>query len=60
LIKPRIDRRYPLSESAAALRDAHEGRNPDKIVVTVTGNDLTREVEGFLDGQLPADFSGER
>jgi NADPH:quinone reductase-like Zn-dependent oxidoreductase len=34
-IKPRIDRRYPLSEIVAALRDVHEGRNKGKIVVTM-------------------------
>jgi NADPH:quinone reductase-like Zn-dependent oxidoreductase len=32
-IKPRIDRRYPLSEIVAALQDVHEGRNKGKIVV---------------------------
>jgi len=35
VIKPRIDRRYPLSELVAALRDVHEGRNKGKIVITV-------------------------
>jgi NADPH:quinone reductase-like Zn-dependent oxidoreductase len=34
-IKPRIDRRYPLAEIAAALRDVHEGRNMGNIVVTM-------------------------
>ena len=34
-IKPRIDRRYPLAEIAAALRDVHEGRNMGKIVVNM-------------------------
>jgi NADPH:quinone reductase-like Zn-dependent oxidoreductase len=34
-IKPRIDRRYPLAEIAAALREVHEGRNLGKIVVTM-------------------------
>ena len=34
-IRPRIDRRYPLSEIVAALRYVHEGRNQGKIVVTV-------------------------
>ncbi len=33
-IQPRIDRRYPLAEIAAALRDVHEGRNKGKIVIT--------------------------
>jgi len=34
-LKPRIDRRYPLSEVRAALADVHEGRNRGKIVVTM-------------------------
>jgi NADPH:quinone reductase-like Zn-dependent oxidoreductase len=34
-IRPRIDRRYPLAEIAAALRDVHEGRNQGKVIVTV-------------------------
>jgi NADPH:quinone reductase-like Zn-dependent oxidoreductase len=33
-IQPRIDRRYPLAEIVAALRDVHEGRNKGKIVIT--------------------------
>jgi NADPH:quinone reductase-like Zn-dependent oxidoreductase len=33
-IKPQIDRRYPLSEIVAALRDVHEGRNKGKVVIT--------------------------
>jgi NADPH:quinone reductase-like Zn-dependent oxidoreductase len=33
-IKPHIDRRYPLSEIVAALRDVHEGRNKGKVVIT--------------------------
>jgi NADPH:quinone reductase-like Zn-dependent oxidoreductase len=35
VIKPRIDRRYPLTELATALSDVHEGRNRGKIVITV-------------------------
>jgi NADPH:quinone reductase-like Zn-dependent oxidoreductase len=35
VIKPRIDRRYPLTEIAAALREVHEGRNMGMIVVTM-------------------------
>lgn len=34
-IKPRIDRRYPLTEVRAALSDVHEGRNKGKVVVTM-------------------------
>jgi len=34
-IQPRIDRRYPLTEIVAALRDVHEGRNQGKVVITV-------------------------
>jgi len=34
-IHPRIDRRYPLSEIVAALREVHEGRNKGKVVITV-------------------------
>jgi NADPH:quinone reductase-like Zn-dependent oxidoreductase len=34
-IHPRIDRRYPLAEIVAALRDVHEGRNKGKVVVTI-------------------------
>jgi NADPH:quinone reductase-like Zn-dependent oxidoreductase len=34
-IQPRIDRRYPLTEVVAALRDVHEGRNQGKVVITV-------------------------
>ena len=33
-IQPRIDRRYPLTEIVAALRDVHEGRSKGKIVIT--------------------------
>jgi NADPH:quinone reductase-like Zn-dependent oxidoreductase len=39
VIKPRIDRRYPLAELVTALRDVHEGRNLGKIVVTVKEDD---------------------
>ena len=35
VIQPRIDRRYPLAEVAAAVRDVHEGRNHGKVVITV-------------------------
>jgi NADPH:quinone reductase-like Zn-dependent oxidoreductase len=35
VIKPQIDRRYPLSEIVAALRDVDEGRNRGKVVITV-------------------------
>jgi NADPH:quinone reductase-like Zn-dependent oxidoreductase len=34
-IHPRIDRRYPLAEIVAALRDVHDGRNRGKVVITV-------------------------
>jgi NADPH:quinone reductase-like Zn-dependent oxidoreductase len=34
-IHPRIDRRYPLAEIVAALREVHEGRNQGKVVITV-------------------------
>ncbi|HJW22306.1 MAG TPA: NAD(P)-dependent alcohol dehydrogenase [Candidatus Limnocylindrales bacterium] len=34
-IKPRIDRRYPLSEVAQALWHVHEGRNQGKVVITL-------------------------
>jgi NADPH:quinone reductase-like Zn-dependent oxidoreductase len=34
-IEPRIDRRYPLAEIVAALRDVHEGRSKGKIVITM-------------------------
>jgi NADPH:quinone reductase-like Zn-dependent oxidoreductase len=34
-VKPRIDRRYPLAEIVAALREVHEGRNMGKIVIIV-------------------------
>ena len=30
-----IDRRYPLAEIVAALREVHEGRNRGKVVITV-------------------------
>jgi len=35
VLKPRIDRRYPLTEIVAALRYVHEGRNEGKVVITV-------------------------
>jgi NADPH:quinone reductase-like Zn-dependent oxidoreductase len=34
-IHPRIDRRYPLAEIVAALREVHEGRNKGKVVITI-------------------------
>jgi NADPH:quinone reductase-like Zn-dependent oxidoreductase len=34
-IHARIDRRYPLAEIVAALREVHEGRNKGKVVITV-------------------------
>jgi NADPH:quinone reductase-like Zn-dependent oxidoreductase len=35
VIKPQIDRRYPLSEVREALRAVHEGRAKGKVVITV-------------------------
>jgi NADPH:quinone reductase-like Zn-dependent oxidoreductase len=34
-IKPRIDRRYLLSEIVTALKDVHEGRTQGKVVITL-------------------------
>ncbi len=34
-VTPAIDRRYPLSETAEALRWVEEGRNKGKVVVIV-------------------------
>jgi NADPH:quinone reductase-like Zn-dependent oxidoreductase len=36
VVKPRIDRRYPLTEIADALRYVDEGRNIGKVVITVS------------------------
>ena len=35
VIKPQIDRRYPLSEVREALRDVYEGRAKGKVVITI-------------------------
>jgi NADPH:quinone reductase-like Zn-dependent oxidoreductase len=35
VIKPQIDRRYPLAELVQALSDVHEGRSKGKVVVTM-------------------------
>ncbi len=35
VLKPRIDRRYPLTEVVVALRYVHEGRNEGKVVLVV-------------------------
>jgi NADPH:quinone reductase-like Zn-dependent oxidoreductase len=35
VIKPQIDRRYPLSQVREALRDVHEGRAKGKVVITI-------------------------
>ena len=34
-VTPRIDRRYPLSETADALRWVDEGRAKGKVVITI-------------------------
>jgi NADPH:quinone reductase-like Zn-dependent oxidoreductase len=36
VVRPRIDRRYPLTEIADALRYVDEGRNIGKVVITVS------------------------
>jgi NADPH:quinone reductase-like Zn-dependent oxidoreductase len=36
VVKPHIDRRYPLAEIADALRNVDEGRNIGKVVITVS------------------------
>jgi NADPH:quinone reductase-like Zn-dependent oxidoreductase len=35
VIKPQIDRRYPLDQVRAALGDVHEGRSKGKVVITM-------------------------
>ena len=40
-VKPVIDRRYPLSETAEAIRYLEEGHARGKVVITVDQNDNT-------------------
>ena len=40
-VKPVIDRRYPLSEAAEALRYLGEGHARGKVVITVEHNNKT-------------------
>lgn len=39
-LRPVIDRTYPLSEAADAIRYLQEGRARGKVVITVSGADL--------------------
>ncbi len=40
-VKPVIDRRYPLSETAEAIRYLEEGHARGKVVITVEHNNKT-------------------
>ena len=40
-VVPVIDRRYPLSETAEAIRYLEEGHAQGKVVITVAHNDKT-------------------
>jgi NADPH:quinone reductase-like Zn-dependent oxidoreductase len=35
VIRPQIDRRYPLAQVREALRDVYEGRAKGKVVITI-------------------------
>jgi len=41
IVKPIIDRRYPLAETAAAHRYAQSGQKQGNIVITVVADDVS-------------------
>ena len=59
LVVPVIDRRYPLSETAEALRYLEEGHARGKVVITVDQNDNTSLSIPTLNWSLWHNSSGE-